>query len=61
MTVKTIVDNENGRKWEIVKSVDNLYNVNYYEFFQDTGWRLTGTDEGYAKDAVEWEYDIEVA
>ena len=61
MLVKTITDNENGRKWEIVKIGEDLYNVSYYEFFEATGWRLTGTDGGYTKDAVEWEYDVEVA
>lgn len=61
MTVKTITDNENGRKWEIIKNGDNLYSVKYYEFFQSTGWRLTVTDEGYTKDLIEWEYDIKVA
>lgn len=61
MLIKTIVDNESGRKWEIIKNGEDLYSVNYYEFFRGKGWRLTVTDEGYTKDAIEWEYDIEVA
>lgn len=61
MLIKTIVDNENGRKWEIIKNGDNLYSVKYYELFQSKGWRLIGADEGYTKDCIEWEYDIEVA
>lgn len=61
MTVKTITENKIGRKWEIIKNNDNLYSVNYYEFFKDIGWRLTGTDDGYTKDAVEWEYDVELS
>ncbi len=46
MKVKTIIDNENGRKWEIYKHENKagfpypVYTVNYYEFFKVGGWRL---------------------
>ena len=61
MTVRTITDNENGRKCEIINNDDGLYSVKYYEFFQSIGWRLTSTDNGYTKDCIEWEFEIEVA
>lgn len=61
MTVKTIVDNENGRKWEISKIDDDTYSVAYFEFFQSIGWRRLFAPERYSKDAVELEFDTKVA
>lgn len=61
MLIKIIIDNENGKKWEIFKNSDNDYFYKYYEFFQVTGWRIIFTESSYSKDAIEWELDTEVA
>lgn len=61
MLVKTIVDNESGRKWEIVKHEADRYSVKYYEFFQSIGWRLTTTDRDYSKACIEYMFDCPVA
>jgi hypothetical protein len=61
MLVKTIADNENGRKWEIIKHEADRYSVNYYEFFRSIGWKLTATERDYTKDCIEWEFDCVVA
>ena len=42
MVIRTILDEENGRKWEIFKKSDNEYFYKYYEFFKQIGWRSTG-------------------
>jgi hypothetical protein len=60
MLIKTIIDNENGKKWEIYKNSDNDYFYKYYEFFQVTGWRIIFTESNYSKDAIEWELDTEI-
>lgn len=65
MLVKTITDKQEGRKWEIYKKSDNEYFYEYYEFFKQVGWRLTGREgdhiNGYlTKDVVEWEFDIKL-
>ena len=57
--VKTIKDEENGRKWEIYRENKNKYYYKYYEFFSGCGWRQIGKQEGFfTKDAIEWEFDI---
>lgn len=63
MTVKTIIDNEQGRKWEIIKHGNDDYTVAYFEFFQPIGWRelKTGPVEHWSKEALEWEFDCEIA
>jgi hypothetical protein len=66
MKVKTITDEQDGRKWEIYKKADNQYYYKYYEFFGATGWRLTGQSGGnaegyYTKAAIEWEFETTVA
>lgn len=65
MLIKTITDKQEGRKWEIYKKSDNEYFYKYYEFFKQTGWRLTCREgdniNGYlTKDVVEWEFDIKL-
>lgn len=65
MLIKTICDNENGRKWEIFKKSENSYYYKYYEFFRKIGWRLTitaGNDrDGYfTKDYIEWDFNISI-
>ncbi len=66
MLVKEIIDNEVGRKWEIYKVDNDSYYYKYYEFFQSIGWRFIDQDGGkeqkfyWTKDAIEWEFDIEL-
>lgn len=62
MVVKTIVDNEVGRKWEIIKHEEDRYSYNYYEFFKALGWKKISNEiEYYSKDAIEFEFGMEVA
>ena len=67
MRVKTITDEQDGRKWEIYKKADNQYYFKYYEFFRAAGWRLTGQSGGraeafyYTKSSIEWEFNTTVA
>ncbi len=63
MTVKTIIDNEQGRKWEINKHGEDDYTVAYFEFFQSIGWRelKAGPVEHWSKEALESEFDCKVA
>ena len=67
MLVKQIIDNETGRRWDIIKHEENRYSVKYYEFFSSTGWRLTKTDRNfsepdyYSKDLIEYMFEITVA
>lgn len=65
MKVKTIIDNENGRKWEIYKNGDLCgnedYSVKYYEFFTSCGWRLTYIEPHCSRDYIEYEFEIKVA
>jgi len=63
MLIRTITDNENGRKWEIFKKSDNEYFYKYYEYFKQIGWKLTGRTgdhiNGYlTKDYIQWDFDI---
>jgi hypothetical protein len=65
MLINTILDEENGRKWEIYKKSENEYFYKYYEFFKQIGWRLTGREgdhiKGYiAKECIQWEFDVMV-
>jgi hypothetical protein len=66
MKVRTITDEQDGRKWEIYKKSDNEYYYKYYEFFQAAGWRLTGQRGGhadgyYTKETIEWKFEIVLA
>lgn len=63
MTVKTIIDNEQGRKWEIKKHGEDDYTVAYFEFFQSCGWREVkmGPTEHLSKEIIEYEFECEVA
>ena len=59
MLVKTITDDQEGRKWEIYKEEDNKhYRYIYYEFYSQTGWRKITEGKNFTKDAIEWEFDI---
>ena len=61
MLIKTIIDNESGKKWEIFKNSDNDYFYKYYEYFNSIEWRLITSENNYTRDAIEWEFDIKVA
>jgi len=61
MLIKTIIDNESGKKWEIFKNSDNDYFYKYYEYFNSIEWRLITSENNYTRDAIEWEFDIQIA
>lgn len=61
MIVQTIIDTENGRKWEIFKHTENRYSYKYYEYFQALGWHLTGMETNMTKDCIELDFEIKVA
>ena len=66
MIVKTIINKEDGQKWEIFKKSDNEYFYKYYEFFSQIGWKYTGRDgdhtDGYlSKECIESEFEILIA
>ena len=61
MLIKNIIDNENGKKWEIYKESENNYSYKYYEYFKSIGWRLITSESNYSKDVIEWEFDIQIA
>ena len=62
MLIKTIVDKNEGRKWDIYKESDNKYFYNYSEYFSQSGWRIfhdgKKMKDFYTKDAIEYEFDI---
>lgn len=62
MIVKTIVNEADGCKWEIIKHEENRYSIDYYEYFQQLGWKkFEESKRYYTKDCIEWEFDIVVA
>ena len=71
MKVKTIIDNENGKKIEIIKHENKqgfpypVYTVNYFEFYKACGWREISNgakhQDYYTKEAIEKEFEIKVA
>ena len=67
MLIKTVENNESGKKWEIYKKAENQYFTKYYEFFQSCGWRFVAQDGGknqgfyYSKESIEYDFDIKVA
>jgi len=63
MLIRTITDEQEGRKWEIYKKSANEYFYKYYEYFKSCGWRFTAREgdhiKGYlTKDCVEWKFNI---
>lgn len=60
MIIKTIIDKDNGRKWEIIKKDEDAYTYNYYEYFRGLGWKGYNNDnrEVYSKAAIEAEFGI---
>lgn len=62
MIVKTIINEEEGRKWEIIKHEEDRYSYNYYEYFKATGWRLYDMPRKYySKDVIEFEFNLKLA
>lgn len=70
MLVKTIIDEENRRKWEIYKHEKTafpypVYTVSYYEYYMACGWRLicdgAKDKEYYTKKCIEWDFEIKIA
>lgn len=65
MLLKTILNSEEDRKWEIYQKAENEYFYKYYEFFQAIGWRFV-YQEGkpntwyFTKESIEWEFDIAI-
>lgn len=61
MIVKTIIDADNGRKWEISKKSDEGYTIKYYEYFNSIGWISHCEDTTvYSKQVVEDMFDIKL-
>lgn len=63
MLIRTITDEQNGRKWEIFKKSDNEYFYIYYEFFKQIGWRFIGREGDHnnsylSKDYIQYQFDI---
>jgi hypothetical protein len=59
MLIRTIIDESEGRKWEIYKEKDNKhYRYIYYEFYSQIGWRKITEEKNYTKNAIEWDLDI---
>jgi len=55
-----IIDEANDRKWEIEKQENELYKFTYYEYFTQRGWRETGKETDYTKEAIEALFDIKI-
>lgn len=65
MKIKEIIDDKDGRKWEIYKKSDNEYFYKYYEFHKASGWRFLWQEgdhlKGYfTKDLIQFEFEIMV-
>lgn len=60
MVVRVVSDDENGRKWEIIKHEYDRYSVKYYEYYKMIGWRCLGTDRNISKDCIEFEFNTKV-
>ena len=55
-----LTDKENGRKWEITSREDGDFWVQYFEFFKDIGWHSYTKGERYSREAVQFEFDLNV-
>lgn len=59
MLVKTIIDHEEGRKWEIYKEEDNKhYYFIYYEYYSKIGWRKIIEQGNLTIEVIEWDLDV---
>ena len=62
MLVYTLVDEKNGKKWEVYKNLNNNnYSYKYFEYFKVCGWHFVSEDKFMSKDSIEWLFDIKVA
>ena len=62
MTVAQIINEERGTRFDIVKLREDFYRVDYYEYYTVCGWRfLFSGNELWSRDAIEWEFEIQVA
>lgn len=48
------------KKWKIEKQKDGLYKFTYHEYFTRGGWRETGKETNYTKEAIEHLFDIKL-
>ena len=58
MLIKTITDEQEGKKWEIYEEDNKHYSYIYYEFYSQIGWRKITEEKNFTKDAIEWVLDI---
>lgn len=61
MIVKTLLDNELGKRYDIFKQSNGLYGYRYYEFFKSIGWKLYGEENDFTKESIEYDFDIKIA
>lgn len=53
MLIKTIIDHQEGRKWEFYKEEDNKhYYFIYYEFYSQIGWRKISEKRNLTEDDI---------
>lgn len=53
MLIKTITDEQEGKKWEIYEEDNKHYRYIYYEFYSQIGWRKITEEKNFTKDAIE--------
>jgi hypothetical protein len=58
MVVRTITDEENGKRWDIIKHEENRYDYAYYEYYKSIGWKRLSTDRGYTKDCIMFMFNL---
>ena len=58
MLIKTITDEQEGKKWEVYEEDNKHYCYIYYEFYSQIGWRKITEEKNFTKDAIEWVLDI---
>jgi len=59
MLIKTIINHQDGKKWEIYKEEDNKhYRYIYYEFYTQIGWRKISEKGNFTLEAIEWHLDV---
>lgn len=58
--IREIENKAAGTKWEIYKISENEYGYRYLEYI-NFEWQLLFEESGYAKDGIEFEFDIKIA
>lgn len=62
MIVATVYSDSKKEKWEIIKNGENSYDVEYFEYFNEIGWKSYGiSDKNCTKDLIEWDFEIKIA